>query len=85
MRVAGTAGPWQCGLKAAAPGRQSAGWRAQWPGSSDNPGTPASPSRCAGTPLTAGAAPARGPGTTPEQRQGETCPEPTSKTDPRLR
>ncbi len=66
-RAAGTAGLWQCGLTAAAPGQRWAGWRARWRGNSGNPGTPGSPCRCADTQQTAGGAPDPGPERTPEE------------------
>lgn len=67
-RAAGTAGRWQCGPKAAAPGLRWVGWRVQWRGSSDNPRTPGSRYRFADTPPTAGEERDQGPETTPEQR-----------------
>lgn len=66
-RAAGTAGLWQCGLMAAAPGLQWAGWREQWRGNSGNPGTPGSLCRCADTLQRAGEEPDPGPEKTPER------------------
>lgn len=65
--MAGTAGLWRCGLTAAAPGQQSAEWRAPWRGSSGNPETHGSLCRCADTLLRAGAEPDPGPEKTPEE------------------
>ncbi|KAF3835334.1 hypothetical protein F7725_027892 [Dissostichus mawsoni] len=64
-RGAGTAGPWRCGLAAAAPGPQPAGWRGPWRGSSGSPGRPGSPCRCADTLQRAGGGPGPDPGMTP--------------------
>lgn len=65
--MAGTEGLWQCGLMAAAPGQQLAGWRVQWRGNSGNPGIPGSLCHCADTLQTAGEEPDPGPETTPEE------------------
>lgn len=66
---AGTARLWRCGPEAAAPGRRSAGWRAPWRGSSDNPGTLWSPCRSVDTRPTAGEELCPGPETTPGRKQ----------------